>query len=572
MSRFTLVLACFSFLLVSSVKAQFILGDDQNRTTFLNTPSSLTFDAADDKLSFNVNNLVDAKSNVDAPLWGLNYKGGSNNSESFLWQGGKFVFGSEVNGFLGFTWRMDKAAPYLRSLVNSAINEDELLKYDYLKIIKSFKKKMKWKQNKVSQFEAEFFGSAVVKPIEDRAFENFSNINAKEVQVVSFVNSNIDPSPYRTYLAEVSAMKMKHVKITAIHDKFLRPLYSEIKNLSDDSEIKKKVLAAWKWVETTYAGDAKLDQLRTYFSIAKNGANLDVTNLKSYKAMDLEKVPHLWMFSKPLYEEEIYDTFIGKGFSHSEVKAIVRFVYDMVAAKEANSLLATRASNLRTRIQLKIRDRERDKGVTRGTAFVRGGLFGSNFNRIDTLAGTLAADSLAFSEIKFRGEYFEIGVNITHRGKLYFGASYTWEQSDNFKSQKETEFSFVRNDTIGGNAFATQEKKSAFVGHYIEQGRRIFSFDASYIIDSDPLSDSSNLIAPHFYIRHNVNKSEFLENATTVGVGLNFYKKNTKFLFGLFIQKNDFFDLTEGEDEKWKDTLDFGLRAAYSIPNLSAFR
>ncbi|MCB2194410.1 MAG: hypothetical protein KQH79_01035 [Bacteroidetes bacterium] len=562
------------FLFIGRINAQFILSDDEERTTFLNTPSSLSL-STDETLSLSINNLADSRSRLTPFLWGVNYKGGSADDDSFLFKDGDFVISSELSAFVGFSFRMDKGRKVLMEMIKKQKEADPFidLAEDYNTIYDSFIKSVVWDNEKTKLFNFRFLNTTSVKKKISDKYTHFNKENANsflsEPQIAFNTINEVDYKyannfgAYREDLSVNLGLNLKQTEINKIRKDFLVKVgdVDFTKN-----EAAQEVYELFMAIELPlYENKTKLNTLASYFEI--DVKNKVATNITSYQEMKIIQ-------TKELNDYEYFDFFLGVGFTYDEVDMIKKDFYNKVVKKKienANNRKLNSDSN--TQRILKIQKLEQSSGgIIRGTVFLRSGLFGSEFSRIDTVFSSLmTVDSLVFKNEKFKGLSYEFGYNISFSGKHIIGISFMYDRSNNFNDLTESNYSVTHIDTISGNRYHSEQVKSAYSGNYIDQRRQVFSIDYAYLIKLKTSEEGASLLTINPYFRHYWNNSEYLANESTVGLGINFYKKSDKFLFGFFIQKNDMFDNNTKENEKFEDTINSGIRIAYSFNKLSSF-
>jgi hypothetical protein len=564
----------FLFFMINSLSAQFILSDDEERTTFLNTPSSLSL-STDEKFSLSVNNIVDARSKLTSFLWGVNYKGGIADDESFIFKEGDFVFSSEANAFVGLSFRLDRGSKYLNIMIDeqkeSTSYKDLAQKYN--SIYNSFIKSVVWDSKSLRNFNQRFLGKSTVKKNKSGNYMPFDEENAvtfisdpiqiffRKVEELDY-NSQNNFGDYRKHLSTSKKLKLSQTKINIIRNEFLVKVHkidlSKSKAGDDIFELFKPIIKVFS------KDQAKLNELIKYFEIdVKNKTVKDIANYKNMKTKNINE----------LNDDIYFDYFLNTGFSYDDVLRLRdKFYHKVVESKLDDIKIKSKLSDSNLQQQLKIEKLEKNTGIIRGTAFFRSGIFGNEFRRIDTtVSSSMLKDSMVFIDEKYKGDFFELGFNMSFSGKHFIGISYKWDVSNNFDDLSKKTFSVLKTDTISGIPYRSEKTKTAYSGNYFDQRRQVFSLDYAYLINLNESKDSPILITFNPYFRQYFNKSDNLENEATFGLGINFYKKNNKFLFGLFIQKNDVFNKNVKEDEKFNDTINFGLRAAYSFSQLSSF-
>jgi hypothetical protein len=91
-------------LMPMALHAQFIVGDSKDRSSILNQPAAVGIDVTDAKVNFEFNNIHGQTAYKNKLLVGVRYSGGNTQGSSQLFKGGQFVFGSELKGFIAFSW------------------------------------------------------------------------------------------------------------------------------------------------------------------------------------------------------------------------------------------------------------------------------------------------------------------------------------------------------------------------------------------------------------------------------------------------------------------------------------
>lgn len=552
---------------------QFILGDAEGRSTFLYSPSAISIDVADNKLKLDLNNLVSARSKVASFIWGTSFSGGSNNNESFLFQGGKFVFGSKINAFIGYTTQIGKPGR-IRRQMEKVTKDDGLDVIDKYNILyNEFIQSVGWTEKKWEEFNYKFFNvyhidrvGLIYSPINVTNSESFlakpKQVNLKSIVIADF-KKQYTGNRMRKFLSQ--ELKLKYSQINEIQTVYLQKVAEQVLDFTNeaaDLEIFKVFEPLIKKMEKE---PKKLLGLLRYFE-------LDVSKKKANRKSYASKI-QIEVLSG---DDNYMDVLISKGFSHEDLLRIEELFYlPLLKIKQKNLIEQGDITRSRRSKSDNARVLEYQYGVWKSTYYIRSGLFGSKFTRLEPLMSTNSAvpDSLAFKSEKFNGDFLEIGLNLTGKGRHYWGVSYTWEKSNTFALLEEGEYAITRVSTIGGQPFQTTESRTAFAGDYITQERKVFSVDYARLIDLSPKSPKDgNILGINPYFRHVNNTSNLIKNESIVGLGFNFYKKDSKFLFGLFLQKNDAFNDNRMKGEVFRDTLDFGFRAAYAFSKIDGLR
>lgn len=209
----------------------------------------------------------------------------------------------------------------------------------------------------------------------------------------------------------------------------------------------------------------------------------------------------------------------------------------------------------------------------RFTCFVFGGIDALDFKRF---TGVDSSDlSNSFKDEYFRGGHFGIGMNF-EIWRFRVGLTYAYKSSHNFSALQSAEYTLESTTTINNQSLQSKETVTAYAGgKYGRVEKNELNVDIIYNCRLDKDGENHILINP--YLRGSVfsRDTSLLINKTNIGLGGYFFKKDGKFLGGIYLELPDVNNNAEKKKPVDKQNLrpplrrlTFGIVAKMSLKSI----
>lgn len=203
------------------------------------------------------------------------------------------------------------------------------------------------------------------------------------------------------------------------------------------------------------------------------------------------------------------------------------------------------------------------------TVFAFGNINASAFKHFEKLDTSNFAKS--FRDVNFMGGSFGLGVNA--EWKIFrIGITYSYELTNNFPTLKSTDYVVTSVFSNQNQKLSSEDKLTAYSGEYGEV--EINELNLDLIINVALNKERSNYILINPYLHGTLfsRNTALLPNITSVGTGFYFFRKDSKFLGGLYIELPDVNNTMEKRKPVEKQNLrpankrlTFGISAKMSI-------
>ena len=203
------------------------------------------------------------------------------------------------------------------------------------------------------------------------------------------------------------------------------------------------------------------------------------------------------------------------------------------------------------------------------TVFAFGNINASAFKHFEKLDTSDFAKS--FRDVNFMGGSFGLGVNA--EWKIFrIGITYSYELTNNFPTLKSTDYVVTSVFSNQNQKLSSEDKLTAYSGEYGEV--EINELNLDLIINVALNKERSNyvLINPYLHGTLFSRNTALLPNITSVGTGFYFFRKDSKFLGGLYVELPDVNNTMEKRKPVEKQNLrpankrlTFGLSAKMSL-------
>jgi hypothetical protein len=145
----------------------------------------------------------------------------------------------------------------------------------------------------------------------------------------------------------------------------------------------------------------------------------------------------------------------------------------------------------------------------------------------------------SFVDKQEAGGSIGVGVNYQFRN-FWFGATYSYEQSNNFALLSKKEYSLKGSTTAGGKSLSEESKITAYSGTYGKVDINNFNVDivGRFAIDT---AENRTYLLVNPYMRASIfsRDTSLLPNKINLGMGFYFIKNDSKFLGGFYIELPD---------------------------------
>ena len=212
--------------------------------------------------------------------------------------------------------------------------------------------------------------------------------------------------------------------------------------------------------------------------------------------------------------------------------------------------------------------------VKRFTAFIFGGIEARNFSWYRGLNPSSLPKS--FIDTLYRGEQFGIGLN-GQIGNWWLGITYAYVDGDNFSDLSGMEYTLRTTDTSRNQTLISEKKITGYSGNYAKVWNNQLNID---LLKEFKLGDTSRLITNLYYRGALFSRdTSYLKNISSMGFGMYFLGKKSKFLGGLYVELPDInnnIEKSKPESERsirlpYKK-LTFGVVTKFSLSSILGFK
>lgn len=192
-------------------------------------------------------------------------------------------------------------------------------------------------------------------------------------------------------------------------------------------------------------------------------------------------------------------------------------------------------------------------GYYRIMPFIFGNINSSNFKQISTVDTVNLQKS--FKEIDFTGKKIGFGVNIDY--KIFkFGLTYAWNFTNNFASLEETDF-ILRTTSYSslGQSITREKKTTTYEGNYGEVLINELNIDLTANLKLNKKGSNFLIINPYSHSTNSSRTPSKLPGTWNLGIGAYTFKKDGKFLGGLYVEFPDIKNAVEKNKDIDKQDL-----------------
>ena len=221
-----------------------------------------------------------------------------------------------------------------------------------------------------------------------------------------------------------------------------------------------------------------------------------------------------------------------------------RMYNDPAGLAEVDQLQKTLSEKLRNNIK---------SSYYRIMPFLFANINSSNFKQLSTV--DTANLQKSFKEIDFTGKKFGGGVNVEY--KIFkLGVTYAWNFTNNFASLEETDFLLRTISYLNIGQSITKEKKvTTYEGNYGEVLINELNVDLTANLKLNKGGSNFLIINPYSHSTNSSRTPSKLPATWNLGVGAYTFKKDGKFLGGLYIEFPDIKNAVEKNKEIAKQDL-----------------
>ena len=170
--------------------------------------------------------------------------------------------------------------------------------------------------------------------------------------------------------------------------------------------------------------------------------------------------------------------------------------------------------------------------------------FGMNASSYTLFARPTATPfATRFDTTKFRGGFFDIGINYDMGAHWVFGIPGGYERANTFDTLSKKDYTERTSETSGTQSFISEKKYTAYSGFYDVYDRISIKSDLLYFgtINNKLKATNDfryvwNILYTRWYLPMN---NDLVKGIVNIGTGINFYKQNGKFVGGLYLEQND---------------------------------
>lgn len=168
--------------------------------------------------------------------------------------------------------------------------------------------------------------------------------------------------------------------------------------------------------------------------------------------------------------------------------------------------------------------------------FAFGNINASAFKHFEKLDTSNYANS--FKNIDARGGSIGIGVNAEWR-IFRFGITYSYKSTDNFSMLNSTDYTLKSAYANQNQTLSSEYKLTAYSGKYGKVEINELNLDLIVNLSLNEEKNNYLLVNPYLHATKFSRDITLLSNLTSIGTGLYFFKKNSSFLGGLYIELPD---------------------------------
>lgn len=175
----------------------------------------------------------------------------------------------------------------------------------------------------------------------------------------------------------------------------------------------------------------------------------------------------------------------------------------------------------------------------------------------------------SFKEETFRGSLGGFGLNYNFKNKWIFGFRYTYEETNNLELLTSKEYKVATSFTSGSSTASTQISKTAYPDTYNTAFLNRYNFD---VLRFFSLGENVVLISDLYLRLNESTDEERLVSQSNLGLSTSFFKKQGKFIGGIYLEIPDLEQNIERrkppeeqELKDWHERLTFGVFAIYSF-------
>lgn len=368
-------------------------------------------------------------------------------------------------------------------------------------------------------FEPSFYGGIVLGTYFSNGKKIANAIKSEKSELISAEQKNLEKALKNTLQKEVDSIIDKPVRDKTDRDN------PDIKlSTTESTKLKKVVKEALSTTYNTY---------KTLVSEVKIASD-DNTETLNYRLKSKEVLDYL-------EEHKDLNKFLANGEVLIDISKRIRVEFGDILAKE---------------------------DYWKFTLFATGGISSQNFNLFKGWDETNLDNS--FSKKEFKGSRIGLGVNFRKGLSSFVGFRYTYLEDNNTALLSLTEYERTQSTTLNNITYTNRITKKAYSSSYSNAYLNRFDFDYLWF---EPIGQN-NLMLIDLYARHVVsNNNKIYPSQTTTGVSSSFFKKDGKFIGGLYLELPDVDQNVQRQKDVpvydfWYNRLSFGIYVKYSFKPL----
>jgi hypothetical protein len=173
-----------------------------------------------------------------------------------------------------------------------------------------------------------------------------------------------------------------------------------------------------------------------------------------------------------------------------------------------------------------------------------------------------------FKKKTYRSDYVDLVANYQWCGRWILGASIGYQRYNTFDSLTKKDYT-VRSTVIQGDQqLITEKKYEGYSGVFKQYDRLNIKTDLLYFAKAGDDKDYRvvwNVVYTRWYLSED---KEIAKRIANIGTGINFFKREGKFVGGFYLEEGDAFNGNDVAGSDFWTRLSFGIVGKYSFQSI----
>lgn len=177
-----------------------------------------------------------------------------------------------------------------------------------------------------------------------------------------------------------------------------------------------------------------------------------------------------------------------------------------------------------------------------------------------------------FKKKTYRSDFIDLTVNVDLSARWIFGLSFGYQRSNTFDSLTKKDFTIKTTTVLGDQQMTTEKKYESYTGDFQYYDRLNIKTDAIYFARINGSNGKKNeyriawnVLYSRWYLSQ---ETEIANKVINLGTGLNFFKKDGKFVGGFYLEETDAFNGNDTPDSDFWKRLSFGIVGKYTFQTI----